>query len=55
MTLFKKSAALALALAFVGGAALAAEKCACCKDEKMTCCDEKKADEAKPAQPEHNH
>jgi len=69
MNTFAKSAAFALALTFVGGAALAAEACACCKEgEKMACCDkmkdkaaapakpgEAKPDATKPAQPEHQH
>ena len=63
MNTFVKSAAFALALTFVGGAALAAEACCCCcKDgeKKMACCDKDKAaapkpGETKPAQPEHQH
>ena len=41
MNTFVRSAAFALALTFVGGAALAAEACCCCKDgeKKMACCD----------------
>ena len=69
MTTFAKSAAVAVALAFVGGAAFAAEACCCCKDgeKTMACCDkmkdkaaapkagETKPGETKPAQPEHQH
>ncbi|TAJ68604.1 MAG: hypothetical protein EPO51_27385 [Phenylobacterium sp.] len=69
MSSFAKSAIFALALTFVGGAALAAEECCCCKDgeKKMECCDkmkdkaaahkhgEAKPGETKPAQPEHQH
>jgi hypothetical protein len=63
MNTLAKSAAFALALTFVGGAALAAEQCCCCKDgQKMECCDKMKdkaaaptPGETKPAQPEHKH
>jgi len=63
MSSFAKSAIFALALTFVGGTALAAEACACCKEgEKMECCDKMKdkaaapkPGETKPAQPEHEH
>ena len=61
MSRFAKSAAFALALSLIGGAALAAEACACCKDgAKMACCDKTKKDtpktgEAPPAPPEHKH
>jgi hypothetical protein len=59
-----KSLALAATLSlFAGGAALAAEACACCKEgEKMECCDKmkdkgdaSKPADPKPAQPEHKH
>lgn len=54
-----KSLALAATLSlFAGGAALAAEACACCNDgEKMECCDKDKGDASKPAdpKPEHQH
>ena len=61
MNMLTKSALAALALACLGGAALAAEACACCKDgEKMACCDKMKGDaakpgDAKPAQTDHKH
>jgi hypothetical protein len=58
-----KSAVIAVAIAFIGGAAFAAEACCCCKDgAKMECCDKmkdkgdaSKPADAKPAQPEHKH
>jgi hypothetical protein len=63
MKTFAKSALVAVAISVLGaGAALAAEKCACCKEgEKMTCSDKMKdkdaapkPDDTKPA-PEHQH
>ena len=47
-----KSAAFAIGLSLIGGAALAADDC-CCKDKdgKMECCDKMKGKDA-PAKPE---
>ena len=64
MTRTLKSAALALALSVLGGAAFAAEAMDCCckdKDGKMACCDKMKDKApakpaaAEPATPEHKH
>jgi hypothetical protein len=63
MTRFAKSAAFAIALSLVGGAALAADACKCCKEgEKMECCDKMKdkaaapkPGETQPAPSEHKH
>lgn len=63
MTLLSRSTIAAVAIALVGGAAFAAEACACCKEgAKMACCDKMKdkaaapkPGETKPAPPEHKH